>query len=254
MSHAVYGEKGPPLHFDFITNKNKESALKIFSYLSIQDLCTCASVSRSWQTISENDLLWVDATFEVDECTLIRKEWQKVQDAVLCDYPFAQTSQKSRFRGAYSQLLVFKNFFESALLQIKQRISPHEDPTKYLEFWYGTSANSLAALTHSPTCLVESMLSYPNNLGIKERVFLINYVAHASAKSNKFKFSPLHIALECDFHTKKQRCCIGLIQALIFNNPGLLKSRNLEGLTPLQFAIQENHQPPIVNFLEKSIS
>lgn len=36
----------------------REIALQIFDYLSIQDLCSCLQVCRSWYSLSNDDLLW----------------------------------------------------------------------------------------------------------------------------------------------------------------------------------------------------
>ncbi|XP_013780103.1 F-box/WD repeat-containing protein 8-like [Limulus polyphemus] len=36
----------------------KEVAIKIFQCLGIEDLCSCAQVSKSWRSIAEDDLLW----------------------------------------------------------------------------------------------------------------------------------------------------------------------------------------------------
>jgi F-box/WD-40 domain protein 8 len=36
----------------------REIGLKIFRSLSIQDLCQCASVSKSWRNLAEDELLW----------------------------------------------------------------------------------------------------------------------------------------------------------------------------------------------------
>lgn len=36
----------------------REIGLKIFRHLTIQDLCQCASVSKSWKNLAEDELLW----------------------------------------------------------------------------------------------------------------------------------------------------------------------------------------------------
>ncbi|XP_045173607.2 F-box/WD repeat-containing protein 8-like isoform X2 [Mercenaria mercenaria] len=36
----------------------REVAVKIFQYLSIKDLCSCAQVSKSWCSLAEDELLW----------------------------------------------------------------------------------------------------------------------------------------------------------------------------------------------------
>ncbi|XP_036354708.1 F-box/WD repeat-containing protein 8 [Octopus sinensis] len=42
----------------------RELALKIFQYLDLKDLCRCAQVSKSWQSLSEDNWLWYNVYYQ----------------------------------------------------------------------------------------------------------------------------------------------------------------------------------------------
>ena len=60
----------------------REVALKIFKHLSTRDLCRCAQVSKSWQSLAEDELLWCKICHKYgyeEQATAIEKEnWKEI--------------------------------------------------------------------------------------------------------------------------------------------------------------------------------